>query len=134
MTAGRSLRSRRTTRFSLEKCVDVTIWSISDKYSWIPSTFPGTGDVLPWEFNFAGKPALEGIVEALQANSASAPGPAPPHWRSHHPRPPSPPHPKPKTSSDWSQSTPTRDSPRTGPTGPGVLNCHFCHLRCRHVR
>lgn len=31
----------------VEKCVGVTIWDYTDKYSWVPGVFPGTGGALP---------------------------------------------------------------------------------------
>ncbi|KAF2764716.1 glycoside hydrolase [Teratosphaeria nubilosa] len=33
----------------VERCVGVTIWDWTDKYSWVPSTFPGYGAALPWD-------------------------------------------------------------------------------------
>ncbi|KAJ3054694.1 hypothetical protein HK097_001101 [Rhizophlyctis rosea] len=46
-------------------CVGVTIWGFTDRYSWVPTTFPGEGDALPWDKNFQRKPAHDGIVLAL---------------------------------------------------------------------
>lgn len=47
-------------------CVGVTIWDYTDKYSWIPSTFSGQGDALPWDSNLVTKAgAYYGIVSAL---------------------------------------------------------------------
>ncbi|KAJ3052815.1 hypothetical protein HK097_005611 [Rhizophlyctis rosea] len=46
-------------------CVGVTIWGFTDRYSWIPSTFPGEGDALPWDKNYNRKAAHDGIVLAL---------------------------------------------------------------------
>ena len=31
------------------KCVGVTLWDYTDKYSWIPSTFSGQGNACPWD-------------------------------------------------------------------------------------
>jgi endo-1,4-beta-xylanase len=31
----------------VEQCVGVTIWDFTDKYSWVPGVFPGTGGALP---------------------------------------------------------------------------------------
>lgn len=31
----------------VEACVGVTIWDWTDKYSWVPGVFPGTGAALP---------------------------------------------------------------------------------------
>ena len=30
-------------------CVGVTVWDFTDKYSWVPSTFPGQGAPCPWD-------------------------------------------------------------------------------------
>jgi endo-1,4-beta-xylanase len=43
-------------------CIGVTIWDYTDKYSWVPGVFPGEGAALPWDGNFAKKPAYDGIV------------------------------------------------------------------------
>ncbi|BAE65766.1 unnamed protein product [Aspergillus oryzae RIB40] len=48
-----------------EGCVGVTIWDWTDKYSWVPSTFPGYGAACPWDENFEKKPAYQGILEVL---------------------------------------------------------------------
>lgn len=34
---------------AVEGCIGVTIWDYTDKYSWVPSTFPGQGDACPWD-------------------------------------------------------------------------------------
>ncbi|KAI0327919.1 endo-1,4-beta xylanase [Cubamyces sp. BRFM 1775] len=51
---------------AVEKCVGVTVWDFTDKYSWIPSTFPGQGDACPWDENYVKKPAYQGIIEGFQ--------------------------------------------------------------------
>ncbi|KAE9391171.1 endo-1,4-beta-xylanase C precursor [Gymnopus androsaceus JB14] len=43
-------------------CVGVTIWDYTDKYSWIPSAFPGQGEACPWDLNYNQKPAYDGII------------------------------------------------------------------------
>ncbi|KGO74239.1 Glycoside hydrolase, superfamily [Penicillium italicum] len=47
------------------KCVGVTIWDYTDKYSWVPSTFSGQGGACPWDANLVKKPAYAGILAAL---------------------------------------------------------------------
>ncbi|EHL00236.1 putative endo-1,4-beta-xylanase [Glarea lozoyensis 74030] len=42
-------------------CIGVTVWDFSDKYSWVPSTFPGTGSALPFDENLVRKSAYFGI-------------------------------------------------------------------------
>jgi len=51
----------------LPKCVGVTTWGYTDKHSWIPGTFPGTGAGLVWDENYNKKPAYDGIVAGLSA-------------------------------------------------------------------
>ncbi|KAI0350645.1 endo-1,4-beta xylanase [Trametes cingulata] len=53
---------------AVEKCVGVTVWDFTDKYSWIPGTFPGQGDACPWTDTFVKKPAYEGIIEGFQTH------------------------------------------------------------------
>ena len=63
---------------AVKRCVGITIWDVSDKYSWIPSVFPGTGAALPYDENFGKKPAYTAIAEALGAKSSANPGGPPP--------------------------------------------------------
>ncbi|OHW90579.1 endo-beta-xylanase a [Colletotrichum incanum] len=58
-------------------CVGVTIWGFTDKYSWIPGTFPGTGDALLWDSNYNKKPAYTS-VSSLLAAAATGGSPPPP--------------------------------------------------------
>ena len=48
------------------RCHALTVWGVTDKYSWIPSTFPGFGRALPWDANFVKKPAYNSLSTALQ--------------------------------------------------------------------
>jgi endo-1,4-beta-xylanase len=50
---------------AVTRCVGVTVWGISDKDSWIPSTFPGQGAALLFDDNYNAKPAYYGVQEAL---------------------------------------------------------------------
>ncbi|KAF7344145.1 Beta-xylanase [Mycena venus] len=47
---------------AVAKCVGVTIWDYTDKYSWVPSTFSGQGEACPWDANLVRKPAYDGIA------------------------------------------------------------------------
>ncbi|KAJ0159725.1 Endo-1,4-beta-xylanase 1, partial [Colletotrichum tanaceti] len=58
------------------ECVGVTIWDFTDKYSWIPSVFPGTGEALPWDESLKPKPAYTSISSLLAA--AATGGAVPP--------------------------------------------------------
>ncbi|HST83204.1 MAG TPA: endo-1,4-beta-xylanase [Kineosporiaceae bacterium] len=51
---------------AVSRCVGVTIWDYTDKYSWIPSVFPDQGAALPWDENLVAKPlAYNAIASAL---------------------------------------------------------------------
>lgn len=52
----------------VSRCVGITVWDFSDKWSWVPSVFTGEGAALPWDENFVKKPAYYGIEEALRGN------------------------------------------------------------------
>jgi endo-1,4-beta-xylanase len=56
--------------FCLRKsyCKAFLLWGFTDKYSWIPSTFPGWGDALIFDANYQPKPAYFALREILQAN------------------------------------------------------------------
>ncbi|KAJ6615146.1 beta-1,4-endoxylanase [Mycena sp. CBHHK59/15] len=47
---------------AVAKCVGVTVWDYTDKYSWVPSTFSGQGEACPWDANLVPKPAFNGIA------------------------------------------------------------------------
>ncbi|GAB3434557.1 endo-1,4-beta-xylanase [Flindersiella endophytica] len=50
---------------AVTRCTGVTIWGFTDKYSWVPGTFPGEGAALPWNENYQQKPAYATINTAL---------------------------------------------------------------------
>ncbi|TCD71212.1 hypothetical protein EIP91_011690 [Steccherinum ochraceum] len=52
---------------AVEGCVGVTIWDYTDKYSWVPQTFPGEGAACPWDQNFVKKAAFYGIVSGFNS-------------------------------------------------------------------
>ncbi|CCX06150.1 Similar to Endo-1,4-beta-xylanase; acc. no. O60206 [Pyronema omphalodes CBS 100304] len=37
------------------RCIGITIWDYTNKYSWMPSVFPGQGSALPWDENLVKK-------------------------------------------------------------------------------
>ncbi|CCM00688.1 uncharacterized protein FIBRA_02727 [Fibroporia radiculosa] len=51
---------------AVPQCVGVTVWDWTDKYSWIPSSFPGWGAATPWDADFVRKPAFDGIALAFE--------------------------------------------------------------------
>jgi endo-1,4-beta-xylanase len=54
---------------AVRRCVGITIWDYTDKYSWIPAFFDGEGAALPWDENLRHKPAYHAIWDALSARS-----------------------------------------------------------------
>ncbi|KAK7445855.1 glycosyl hydrolase family 10 [Colletotrichum acutatum] len=60
----------------IAECVGVTIWDYTDKYSWIPSVFPGTGEALPWDKDLKPKPAYTSISSLLAAAGKGGAAPA----------------------------------------------------------
>jgi hypothetical protein len=46
-------------------CKGLQTWGFTDKYSWIPGTFPGLGDALEFDANYAAKPAYFALQTGL---------------------------------------------------------------------
>ncbi|MFC4147773.1 endo-1,4-beta-xylanase [Micromonospora mangrovi] len=76
------------TCLAVSRCVGVTTWGITDRYSWIPGVFPGQGAALVWDDNYRPKPAYQAVTEALggvatppstpnTSPSPTTPGPVP---------------------------------------------------------
>nr|CDG66213.1 endo-beta-1,4-xylanase [Cellulosimicrobium cellulans] len=51
----------------VDRCTGVTLWGITERYSWIPGVFPGQGAALVWDDAYAPKPAYAAIAEVLGA-------------------------------------------------------------------
>jgi endo-1,4-beta-xylanase len=60
---------------AVSRCVGITIWDYTDKYSWVPSTFPGQDFPLPWDRNLNKKTAL---YNAILGALGGSPGTTPP--------------------------------------------------------
>ncbi|KAH6695483.1 glycoside hydrolase superfamily [Plectosphaerella plurivora] len=58
----------RVTRSCMdnERCIGLTLWGISDKYSWIPGVFEGEGAALVWDEEYNKKPAYAAILNAIK--------------------------------------------------------------------
>ncbi|KAM0535820.1 hypothetical protein ACHAO7_012332, partial [Fusarium culmorum] len=54
-------------------CVGVTVWGITDKYSWIPGVFEGTGEALLYTDEYEKKPAWTSVSSLLAAAATGAP-------------------------------------------------------------
>lgn len=52
---------------AVKRCIGMTVWGISDKYSWIPGVFPGEGAALIWDENYNKKPAYNGFLEGINS-------------------------------------------------------------------
>lgn len=59
----------------LKECVGITTWGFTDAHSWIPGTFPGTGDALLFDKNYNKKPAYSAVSSILAAAGTAAPAP-----------------------------------------------------------
>ncbi len=55
------------------KCTAIQTWGFTDRYSWIPTAFPGFGDALPLDINYQPKPAWNSIADALASPSTASP-------------------------------------------------------------
>ena len=47
-------------------CTAIQTWGVTDKHSWIPGSFPGFGAGLPFDANYAAKPAHDAMVASLR--------------------------------------------------------------------
>ncbi|MFF7311494.1 endo-1,4-beta-xylanase [Streptomyces sp. NPDC008137] len=47
------------------RCAGVTVWGITDEYSWVPGTFSGYGAALPYSETYGAKPAYQGLSDGL---------------------------------------------------------------------
>jgi endo-1,4-beta-xylanase len=52
---------------NVKRCIGMTVWGISDKYSWIPGVFPAEGAALLWDDNYVKKPAYKGFLKGIQS-------------------------------------------------------------------
>ncbi|WP_251153905.1 endo-1,4-beta-xylanase [Cellulosimicrobium sp. Marseille-Q4280] len=58
----------------VDRCTGVTLWGITDRYSWIPGVFPGQGAALVWDDAYTAKPAYAAIAQALGAQDDGSGG------------------------------------------------------------
>ncbi len=50
----------------IPKCTAIQTWGFTDRYSWIPRTYPGLGAALPFDVDYRPKPAYNAIANALK--------------------------------------------------------------------
>ncbi|KAK4249853.1 glycoside hydrolase [Corynascus novoguineensis] len=55
----------------VDACVGVTVWQFTDKYSWVPATFPGKGEACLFTENFGKKKAYESVLTLLREAARS---------------------------------------------------------------
>jgi hypothetical protein len=51
---------------SVEACIGMTVWGVSDKYSWIPGVFPGEGSGLLFDDDYNKKPSYYGFLRGIE--------------------------------------------------------------------
>ncbi|KAF3919458.1 Exoglucanase [Orbilia brochopaga] len=56
---------------NVPNCIGMTLWEYTDKYSWIPGVFSGSGAALPWDVNLNKKPAYTAIYEAIEGQACT---------------------------------------------------------------
>jgi len=54
-------------------CVSLQMWGFTDKYSWVPGTFPGQGAALIFDESYNAKPAYFGLQTRLGGTSNAPP-------------------------------------------------------------
>lgn len=50
---------------AVKRCVGITFWQWTDKYSWVPGVFSGEGAPLPYDENLERKPAFYAVKDVL---------------------------------------------------------------------
>ena len=58
---------------AVTRCQGVTIWGITDKYSWVPGVFSGQGAALVWDDSYNKKPAYAAIASAFGGITPTTP-------------------------------------------------------------
>jgi len=61
-----------TSCMNVKRCVGMTIWGVSDKYSWVPQTFSGEGGALLWNNNMQKKSAYTAFLNAINAGAQTS--------------------------------------------------------------
>jgi endo-1,4-beta-xylanase len=54
---------------AVTRCVGITVWDYTDKYSWVPGTFPGEGAACLYDENLRTKPSYTAMATALGGGS-----------------------------------------------------------------
>ncbi|GAA0833726.1 endo-1,4-beta-xylanase [Streptosporangium amethystogenes subsp. fukuiense] len=56
---------------AVTQCAGITLWGFTDKYSWVPDTFPSEGAALIYDANYAKKPAYTAVHDALAGGTTT---------------------------------------------------------------
>lgn len=62
---GTVYRDMLSACLNVARCSELTTWGFSDKYSWVPSSFPGYGRALPFDANYQPKAAFDSLLARL---------------------------------------------------------------------
>lgn len=55
---------------AVERCTSLTLWGVTDEYSWVPGFFAGEGSAMVLDEDLNVKPAFGAVVEALRATGS----------------------------------------------------------------
>lgn len=58
---------------AVSRCVGITVWQYTDKYSWVPDVFSGEGAACPYDENLQHKPAYYAVRDTLGGGDTTAP-------------------------------------------------------------
>ncbi|WP_235215601.1 endo-1,4-beta-xylanase [Phaeacidiphilus oryzae] len=89
---------------AVSRCVGITVWEFTDKYSWVPGTFSGQGAADLYDSNYQTKPAYTAVANDLTAAAGGTTAP---------------PTTAPPTTAPPTTAPPTTAPPTTPPGGSG---------------
>ncbi|MCC2313655.1 endo-1,4-beta-xylanase [Cellulomonas xiejunii] len=55
---------------AVERCTSLTLWGVTDRYSWVPGFFAGEGSAMVLDEDLAVKPAFTAVADALRGPDA----------------------------------------------------------------
>lgn len=59
---------------AVSRCKGITVWGVTDKYSWVPDVFEGEGAALLFDDNYGKKPAYDATLETLGGGPGNGEG------------------------------------------------------------
>jgi endo-1,4-beta-xylanase len=51
---------------NVSRCIELTTWGFSDRFNWVPTSFPGYGRALPFDSNYQPKAAVDSLLARLR--------------------------------------------------------------------